>query len=101
MNLSLSEFRRAITDRGCRMSTAPNDTPDFSAYVSVPATGHKIPAAVQTHADSRGNGCGYGQVDFLRWLEEIDADLDHGRQLLAEALAVEITEEQFERGGGI
>ncbi len=97
MNLTLSDFRRAITDRNCRMSSAPNDTPDFATYVCVPQTGHKIPAAIQTHADSGG----YGQVDYLRWLEEIDADIDHGRQLLVEALKAEITEEQFEKGGGI
>ncbi len=96
MNLTLSDFRRAITDRNCRMSSAPNDTPDFSTYVCVPSTGHKIPAAIQTVP-----GSGLGQVDYLRWLEEVDEDLDQARALLVDAMKAEITEEQFEKGGGI
>jgi hypothetical protein len=96
MNLTLSEFRRAITDRSCRLSTAPNDTPDFSSYVSIPQTGHKIPAAIQTVP-----GSGYGQIDYLRWLEEIDADICHARQLLDEALRIEKPELVLKEGGGI
>lgn len=60
--LSLEEFRRVITYRGLVLS---DDPPHFESFVQTP-WGTRIPAAVRVDRATQA-----GQVDYLRWLEEV------------------------------
>lgn len=62
MCLSLGEFRGWLVVRGLALS---DDPPHFESYVRTP-WGTRIPAAVKADKAS-----GVGQVDYLRWLEEV------------------------------
>ncbi len=62
MPMCLAEFRRAIQVRGLVLSADP---PGFTDFVVTP-WGNRIPAAVNSDAGSQ-----VGQIDYLRWLDEV------------------------------